>query len=103
MSKTSIGIIALIAGLLIGVVGGTSLLGGAMMGAGVSTGLSTGICSTVQAAQELQYLTAEQVDEVLSQAAADLSGKAKLSAGEEIVGSAAACAEVMAKFEQARS
>ena len=102
MSKTVTGIIALIAGLLIGGVGGTSLLGGAMMGAGVGTGLSAGMCSTAQAGQALGYLTDVQVDEVIKRAAEDVSGK-PLAEGETVVGGSAACRDVMEKLEQQTS
>ena len=101
MGKTAIGVIALLVGLVGGPLIGGSLIGGAAMGAGAGVGLSAGICSTLQAAQELNYLSDTQVDEVLSQAAMDLSGKTELAEGEEIVGSSAACAEVMAKLQQA--
>lgn len=98
MGKTAIGVIALIVGLVGGTLVGGSLIGGAAMGAGAGVGLSAGICSTVQAAQDLNYLSDAQVDEVLSQAAKDLSGKTELAEGEEIVGSSAACADVMTKL-----
>lgn len=101
MSKTAVGVIALIVGLVGGTLVGGSLIGGAAMGAGAGVGLSAGICSTVQAAQELDYLTDTQVDEVLSQAVMHLSGKTELAEGEEIASSSAACADVMAKLQQA--
>ena len=100
MGKVGIGIASLIIGLLAGALGGALLAGGAAAGAGAATGLSAGICSTVQAAQDLELLTAEQVDQVLNKAAQNLSGKDALPADEKVVGSADACAQVMEKFGQ---
>lgn len=99
MSKAVIGTITLIIGLAIGTVVGTSLIGGAMAGAGTGVGLSAGICSTVKAAEELGYLSSEQVDEVLNRAARDLSGKTELAEGEQIIGSSAACSEALDKIK----
>lgn len=98
MGKAGIGIISLIAGLVLGAVGGGSLIGGSMAGAGVATGLSGGICSTVQAAQEFGYLSDDQVDQVLTRAASDLSGNFDLASSSQVVGSSAACKDVMAKL-----
>jgi len=103
MSKTALGAIALLVGLAGGTLVGGSLIGGAAAGVGAGVGLSAGICSTVQAAEELEYLTAEQVDEVLSQAAMDLSGKTELADGETIVGSSAACTDVIARLQKTAS
>lgn len=100
MGKLGIGIASLIIGLLVGAIGGALLGGGAAAGAGAASGLSTGICSTVQAAQELELLTAGQVDQVLNKAAQDMSGKEVLADGQKVVGSAEACAKVMEKFGQ---
>lgn len=100
MGKTAIGLMALLVGAVGGTLIGGSFVGGAMAGAGAGVGLSAGICSTVKAAEELDYLTGEQVDEVLNQAAADLSGHTELSEGETIVGSSAACADVMTELRQ---
>lgn len=90
-----------ILGLLIGVVGGAvlvgPLIGGAMAGAGAGIGLSTGTCLTVKVAQELGYLSDEQVDEVLTKAAEDLTSQ-PVAEGQEIVGSAAACEKALEKL-----
>ena len=102
MSKTVVGIITFILGAIGGAFIIGPVIGGAMAGAGAGVGLSTGICSTAQAAQELGYLTPEQVDEVLNRAAMDVSGKTELPEGEQAVNSAAACEEVMAKIAEAR-
>lgn len=101
MGKAVIGVIALVIGLAIGGFGGLSLGGGAMMGMGVATGLSAGICSTVQAAQEEGVMTAEQVDQVLKRAAADLGGVTELPEGEAMVGGAADCQAVLARLREA--
>lgn len=95
MSKLAIGLIALAVGLLGGALVGGSLIGGAAAGAGAGVGLSAGICSTIGAAEDLGYLTAEQADDVLNRAAANLSDNSDLAAADEIVGSSAACEEVM--------
>jgi hypothetical protein len=95
MGKTLIGILGLIVGIVIGAFGGLNLGGGAMMGTGVAAGLSAGVCATVQAAQEEGLLSAEQVDQVLGRAAADLSAAASLPPEEKMVGGAADCAAVL--------
>ena len=101
MTKGLIGIIALIIGLVAGAVGALTLGGGAMMGMGVATGLSAGICATVQAAREESIMTAEQVDQTLRRAAADLGSTAQLSDGQQMVGSASECEVVMEKLREA--
>lgn len=88
----------LVIGLLVGGLGGTLLGGGAMMGAGAASGLSIGVCSTVQAAQQLELLTPQQVDDVLHQAAHNISGNAAIPDEQKLVGSAATCDELMAKL-----
>jgi hypothetical protein len=98
MGKGAVAIISLIVGLVAGGIGGTLIGGGAMAGAGAAAGISTGICSTMQAAREIGLLSPEQIDQVLNRAAQDLSGKAVLAEGEQVVGSAQACAEFMAKY-----
>ena len=95
MSKLVIGIIALIFGIVVGAIGGLSLGGGAMMGAGVATGLSAGICSTVTAAQEEGIMTSEQADIVLARAASDLGSDVEAP----LVGTAAQCADVMSQLK----
>jgi hypothetical protein len=97
MSKFLIGIVALVAGLVVGAVGGASLLGGAMMGAGVAT--SAGMCSTVQVAVGAGVMTAEEVGAVMNRAAQDLG--AAVPGDEQIVGTAAQCDEVMAQLRKA--
>jgi len=97
MGKFAIGIIALTVGLIGGVLIGDPLIGGAMAGAGAGVGLSAGICSTVGAAQELGYLNEGQVDEVMKRAAEDISGE-PIADGQQIVGSAASCRDVMANL-----
>jgi hypothetical protein len=98
MGKVGIAIISLIAGALGGALLLGPVIGGAMAGAGAGVGLSMGTCMTVKAGQELGYLTSEQVDEVLTRAAEDLSGE-PLAEGQEIVGSAAGCEETLAKIK----
>lgn len=97
--------IILVIGLVIGGLGGAlivaPLVGGAAMGAGAGTGLSAGICATVVAAQEEGLLTSDQIDQVLTRAATDLSGKATLPEGQTLVGGAAECEAVMQKLRAA--
>ena len=95
MGKT---IITLIIGLVIGGMGGLVFGGGVGAGAGIATGLSAGICSTVTAAEELGIMTAEQVDEVLTRAALDVSGEASLPDDQTMVGSKAQCDDFMAQL-----
>lgn len=102
MGKVLIAILFLIIGLIVGGVGAMTVGGGAMAGIGVATGLSAGICSTVKAGQEEGLLTAEQVDQVLTRASRDLAGMADLPEGEEVVGSAAACDNVMQRLREAQ-
>lgn len=92
----------LIIGLIVGLIGGTmfggALIGGAATGLGAATGISAGICSTVRAAEEEGLLTPEQVDQVLTRAAADMSDMASTDG---IVGGAADCEMFMQKFLEA--
>jgi len=91
-------LIGLVVGIVVGAVGGLTLGGGAIMGVGAAAGISTGVCATVEAAQEAGFLTAEQVDEVLTRAAEKAGGGA-LPEGSEIVGSSAQCKDVLAKLQ----
>lgn len=101
MGKAVVGIIGLVIGLAVGGYGGLTLGGGAMMGVGVATGLSAGLCATVQAAQEEGIMKAEQVDQVLKRAAADLGGVTNLPEGEKMVGGAAECQAVLTRLREA--
>lgn len=92
MGKFLIGLIGLVVGFAGGTVVGGSLLGGAATGVGIATGLSAGICSTVTAATEEGLLTEEQVEQMLTRAAADLGGMAEAG---EMVNSVAQCEAVM--------
>lgn len=98
MEKWGLATGALVIGLLVGWLGGMLFGGGAMMGAGAASGLSIGVCSTVQAAQQLDLLTPQQVDEVLHQAAHNISGNEAIPDDQKLVGSAQACDALMAKL-----
>lgn len=100
MGNLLIGVLGLVVGLVLGAVLGGSMIGGTAAGFGVATGLSAGICSTVQAAQEEGLLTAEQVDTVLTRAAADLGATEVVQDG-GLVGSAAQCDQVMQRLSEA--
>ena len=74
---------------------------GAAAGVGIATGLSAGICATMQAAQEEQLLTSDQIDQVLNRAAADMAALSGKVAPEEMVGGIDGCAEVMERLRSA--
>lgn len=101
MSKVTTSILGLIVGLIGGTFFGGSLIGGAATGVGLATGLSAGICSTVQAAQEEGLMTPEQVDQVLTRAAADLAEASGQAGSADIVGIAADCENVMIQLRDA--
>ena len=100
MGKVLIGIVGLIVGLVVGGLFGGAIMGGTAAGVGIATGMSAGVCSTVIAAQEEGLLTPEQVDQVLTRAAADLAEMSGETAPDAVVGSASDCQAVM---EQIRS
>jgi len=100
MSKTIVSILALVVGLVVGWLGGMTFGTGVGAGAGVATGLSSGICMTVKAAQDKGFVTAEQVDEVMTQASANLSEATTGEIG-EIAGTAAQCDAFLAKLKEA--
>lgn len=97
-------ILIAIAGLVIGLIGGAilggSLIGGTAAGIGIATGASAGICMTVKAAEEEGLLTPEEIDQVLTRAAADAAAMASKEAPDEIVGSAGDCAEVLQRLSE---
>jgi len=86
MSKLLIGLGGLVVGAVAGALFGGAVIGGTAAGVGIATGLSAGICSTV---------TAEQVDQVLNRAAADVAAAAGTVNPEAMVGSADECVTVM--------
>lgn len=94
-------IIGLIVGLVIGAGGALVFGGGAMMGVGVGTGLSAGICSTIGAAQEAGLITPEQADEIVAAAGEQLSGMSAEDRATPLVGTAAACDDVMQQLREA--
>ena len=95
MGKILLGVVALVIGLVLGTLFGGALIGGSAAGGGIATGLSAGICGTIEAAQEEGLLTAAEVDQVLTRAAADAAELAGTEAPGAIVGSADDCAGVM--------
>jgi hypothetical protein len=99
MGKVAISIISLVVGVVIGGIGAMTI-GGGLIGIGVGTGLSAGICMTIEAAEELGLMNDEQVDQVLTKAAENISGVTELPEDQKIVGSAEQCKEVMAKLKQ---
>ena len=100
MGKLLIGIVGLVIGVVAGGFFGGAIIGGTAAGVGIATGMSAGVCSTVIAAQEEGLLTPEQVDQVLTRAAADLAEMSGETAPDAVVGSTSDCDAVM---EQIRS
>ncbi|MBF9058464.1 hypothetical protein HKCCSP123_04645 [Rhodobacterales bacterium HKCCSP123] len=72
MGRILFGLVGLILGLVGGTMFGGALLGGSAAGIGIATGMTAGVCTTVMAATEEGLLTAEQVEQVMARAAADL-------------------------------
>lgn len=87
-------LIGFIAGIVVGAVGALVFGGGAMMGVGAAAGISTGICSLVQAADQSGVLTPEQIESLLSTAAAELSDRPGVETS-QIAGSVEQCAQFM--------
>ncbi len=100
MGKFAVGIISLIVGLVGGAVGALTVGGGAMAGAGVATGLTTGICMTIEAAEDLGLMTPEQVEDVLTRAAENLSSLGAAPEGQpsEVADTSAECRSFMEKL-----
>jgi len=96
LSKAGIAVISLVVGFAGGALGGSILGGGAMAGLGAAAGISTGICTTIRAAQDLDFLTAEQVDAVLAKAAKD-AGEGASEESQMATGSAKACDDFLDK------
>jgi len=70
-------------------------------GVGAGTGLMVGTCSTIEAAKDQGLVTEAQYDQVLAAAAARMSGQLELPPDAQVANSAADCAKVMAKVDQA--
>lgn len=100
MGRILIGIVGLIIGLIGGAVFGGSLIGGTAAGIGIATGASAGICMTVQAAEEEGLLTPDEIDQVLTRAAADAAAIAGTETPGQIVGSADDCTEVLQRLNE---
>ena len=101
MGKVVICVIGLVVGLVGGVVFGGALLGGAGAGIGVATGASAGICLTLQAAEEEGLLTSDQIDQVMTRAAADMAEISGQQDSASIVGVRAECAAVIQNLRTA--
>lgn len=98
MSKLLVGILSLVVGLILGGIGSSAMIGGAT-GVGLAVGLSSGMCALSRAAVDAGYLTPEQVDEVMQNAAGTLADIAGTEGdGGEITNSSARCDEVLAKL-----
>ncbi|WP_170372400.1 hypothetical protein [Ruegeria arenilitoris] len=95
-------ILGLVIGLILGVVGAMTLGGGAAMGVGVATGLSAGVCTTLKGAQAENLITAEQADQILNRVNSEMASLQGIETTDEIVGSAQACDEFLAKLREAK-
>lgn len=98
MGKVLFGVLGLVIGAALGVFLVAPVMTGAAAGVGIATGLSAGICATMQAAQEEQLLTSDQIDQVLNRTAADMAALSGEVAPEEMVGGIDGCAEVMERL-----
>ncbi len=93
-------IVGIVIGLVLGVLGAMTLGGGAAMGVGVATGLSAGVCSTLKGAQAENLITAEQADQILNRVNSEMASLQGIETTEEIVGTAKACDEFLAKLRE---
>ena len=100
MGKVLIGLVGLTIGLGVSAVFGGSVIGGKAAGVGIATGASAGICMTVKATEAEGLLTLEEIDQVLTRAAADAAALAGNEAPREIVGSANDCTAVLQRIRE---
>lgn len=96
MGKVLIAVVGLVIGIPIGAFGAMT------RGVGAMAVLATGACSTVKAASGEGIMTADEVDTVLNRAAKDLAAMSGKPVGEEVVGSATACEQVLARLRAAQ-
>ena len=101
MGKALIGVLGLVVGATLGVFLVAPVITGTATGVGIATGLSAGICATMQAAQEENLLTRDQIDQVLNRAAADVAELAGEDAPEEMVSGVDGCDAVMERLGSA--
>ena len=101
MGKVLLSIIFLVIGGVIGFAGGSMLGAGAGAGVGIATGTSAGICATVEAAVAEGLLSPEQVDQVLTRAAADMAAISGNDSPEAMVGAVADCEQIMERLRTA--
>lgn len=96
--------ITFVVGALIGSVAtfflASGFLTGIGAGAGIVTGLKSGACLTAEAAKAKGYITAEQVDELLTAAAQQIAVE-KLASETALTGGDAACQKVIADLKKA--
>lgn len=64
-------------------------------------GSQAGACLAVEAAKDRGLLTAEQIDEVLNDAVAKISGGVELPPEAKLVGNEGDCAQMIADLQQA--
>ena len=83
-----------------GVVGGLVALS-IGTGVGVATGLAAGACSALEAAKEEGLVANEQFDQLLSGAAAKISGRVNLPPETKLASTAAECEKVLADLHKA--
>ena len=94
-------ILGIIIGIVVGALGAFTFGGGAAVGIGIATGLSAGACSVLKGAQAENLITADQADQILNRVTAEMASMQGVETPEEIVGSAAACDDFIAKLREA--
>ncbi|WP_171237977.1 hypothetical protein [Ruegeria sp. HKCCA5763] len=95
MGKVIIGIVGLIIGFIGGAIFDGSLIGGTAAGIGIARGASAGICMTVQATEDKGPLTRQEIDQSLTQTAANAAAIFDTDAPGEVVGGEDNCAKVL--------
>jgi len=87
-------LVGVILGAVLTFVAASGVLIGAGAGAGIVTGLKAGACLTAEAAKSKGYITADKVDELLTEAAKQVANQ-KLADASAFTGSDAACQKVI--------
>ncbi len=72
-------------------------------GVGIATGLKAGACLTVEAAKDMGFITAEQVDDVLNAAVIQFKNVTDLEGVGQITGGDAECTKVVDDLKRAAS
>ncbi|MBB95071.1 MAG: hypothetical protein CML68_10760 [Rhodobacteraceae bacterium] len=94
MSRILLSALFLLIGCAVGFFG-SNVVTGAALGVGIATGASAGICMTIGAADAEGLLTPEEIDQVMTRAAADMAGLTGDAPSSALVGAREDCAKVM--------